>query len=393
MMIHPLKVNVDKLMGYKIQIYPNEEQKELIQKCINTYRGVYNLALEFQQESYESGNGFISKFDMITKLTTLRREDPEYEWLNNLSVGMIQNVVFDLNKAFQSFFNKRNKYPKFKSKKRCKKAFGTRADRCIVYEDYISISGIGHVLAKHHPIPVRSKLYDVVVSYDGFDRYYFSCNVESEFIDMSDIPKSEPIGIDVGIRHMITTSDGEIYNFPDTSKYEKRLKRQQRRMQKYYDRYLEESFRTRTKYEDIPKSKNMQKKLSKMHDTYRKISNKILNDSNVATKRIVDKNPECIVIESISVREQVSKQPWLKKYAPHIMYYTLHRQIQYKAARRGIPVIKADENYPSSQICSNCGNIRKTRHTIYNCPVCGLKLDRDINAAINLRNLAYQSTL
>ena len=207
---------------------------------------------------------------------------------------------------------------------------------------------------------------------------------------MSEVEKSSPIGIDVGIRNMITTSDGDVFEFPDTKKYEKRMKRQQRRLQKYYNRYLEESFRTRTKYEDIPKSKNMVKKQKALHKTISKIHNKILNEANVATKRIVDKNPECIVIETISVREQQIKSPWLLKHAPHMMYYTLHRQIQFKAKIRGIPVIKADTNYPSSQICSNCGNIRKTRHTIYNCPVCGLRLDRDINAAINLRNLAYQ---
>ena len=392
-MIHPLKVNIDKLVGYKIEIYPTEEQKLAIQQAIDTFRSVYNLALEFQQTSYESGEGFISRFAMISKLTALRREDPNYAWLNNITVGMIQNAVFNLNDAFQYFFSKRNKYPKFKSKKRSKKSFETRSDRCIIYQDYISISGIGHVDAKSHHIPIGSKLYNTVVTYDGFDRYYFSCNIECEMIDMSDIPKSEIIGVDVGIRNMITTSDGEIYKFPDTNKYEKRMKRQQRRLQKHYNRYLQESIRTRTKYEDIPKSKNMQKKLYELHKTYAKISNKINNDANVATKCIVDKNPKCIVIESISVKEQQSKQPWLKKHAPHMMYYTLHRQIQYKAARRGIPVIKADENYPSSQICSRCGNIRKTRHTIYNCPLCGLKLDRDINAAINLRNLAYRTTL
>lgn len=389
-MIHPKTFDTEKLFGYKIEIYPTEEQKAIIKRSIDVYRAIYNLGLEYEQKSYDTGNGFISKFELINQFTAMRRDDPNYSWMNDITVGSLQNAIFDLNKAFQSFFNKRTRYPKFKSRKRTKKSYSVRSDRCIPYERYISISGVGHVNAKAHRIPVGAKLYDTVITYDGYDRYYFSCLVIQEYIDMSEVEKSSPIGIDVGIRNMITTSDGDVFEFPDTKKYEKRMKRQQRRLQKYYNRYLEESFRTRTKYEDIPKSKNMVKKQKALHKTISKIHNKILNEVNVATKRIVDKNPECIVIETISVREQQIKSPWLLKHAPHMMYYTLHRQIQFKAKIRGIPVIKADTNYPSSQICSNCGNIRKTRHTIYNCPVCGLRLDRDINAAINLRNLAYQ---
>ena len=177
----------------------------------------------------------------------------------------------------------------------------------------------------------------------------------------------------------------------DTSKYEKRLKRQKRRLSKHYKKYLELSVRTTTKYDDIPKSKNMQKLLYKQHKTIEKIKNKRHNDINVATKRIVDKNPKAIVIEDIRVTRLLSTQPWMRKYIPSMCFYEIRRQIEYKAADRGIPIIVADEHYPSSQICSRCGNIHKVYKDKYNCPVCGLKIDRDLNAAYNLRNLAYQN--
>ena len=200
----------------------------------------------------------------------------------------------------------------------------------------------------------------------------------------------DPIGIDVGIVNMITTSDGDFYKFSDYKKYEKRLKRQQRRLSKDYNRYFKESLDTRTKYEDIPKSKNHYKKLEKRFKTISKMKNKRLNDIHTATKQIVSRNPSAIVIENISVLEQL-QDPWMEKFTNEMMYYEIHRQLKYKAAMRNIPVITAEKGFASSQICSNCGNIGYIKHRVFKCSHCGFKEDRDLNAAYNLKNLVYTS--
>ena len=112
------------------------------------------------------------------------------------------------------------------------------------------------------------------------------------------------------------------------------------------------------------------------------------NDINCATKSIVERYPSDIVIESISSQDQIKNHKWISKYAPHMLYYEIHRQLIYKSEDRVINIIKADKEFPSSQICSNCGDIHKVYgNNIYKCPKCGFRTDRDLNAAYNLRNL------
>lgn len=208
---------------------------------------------------------------------------------------------------------------------------------------------------------------------------------------MSNIPQSDPIGVDVGIRRIAVTSNKDYFYFSNTKKLEDKLKKQQKRLSKDYKAYIAESKRTRTKYENVPKSKNHRKRLNKMHKTQSKITNKRINDIHTATKRIVDQNPSVIVIEDIKVRE-INSDPWMRKYNPTMMFYRIHEQIQYKAAERRIKVIKAPKNFPSTRICSNCGFERgKLTSHIFTCPVCGFKIDRDLNASYNLRNLALSS--
>ena len=385
----PSKIDNGFLKGHRVKLYPNENQRKELNLNIQAARGIYNLGLQMQNESNEQGTGFIKYFDLITRFGKMRNEDPDYSWIKSVSVGVMRETLNNLDSAFQRFFNKQNRYPKFKSKKKSKKSFSTRSDRTAIYGEYISISGLNDklVLAKNHGIPEGVRMYNTVVSFDGYD-YWFSCTCETPEIDMSNVLKSEPIGIDVGIVNMITTSDGDFYKFSDYSKYEKRLKRQQRRLSKDYKRYFTESLDTRTKYEDIPKSKNHYKKLQKRFKTISKMKNKRRNDIHNATKQIVSKNPSAIVIENISVLEQL-QDPWMKKFTNEMMYYEIHRQLKYKAAMRNIPIIVAEKGFASSQICSNCGKVGYIKHRVFKCSHCGFREDRDLNAAYNLRNLAY----
>ena len=383
-------INKDRFRGYKVKVYPTIEQIEKINIIIHAYRSIYNVALNMQNENYDSGNKYISYFSMC-KIFREMRDMPEYNWMNNLSMSSIRQALVDVNNAFIMFFNKVSDYPKFKSRKYSKKSIGLRSERVYIRDKYIGIPDIGYVLAKKHHIPINTRVYCTRLSTDGYGNYWFSCEIEREMIDMSNVPKTDAVGIDVGIKKMITTSSGSIYHYSDVSKFEKRIRRQNKRLSKHYRRMLDEAKRTKTKYEDIPKSKNMQKLECDRKKAYNRISNKLNNDINIATKEIVSTNPEVIVIEDVKVME-ILKVKRMRKYAPYLRFSEIRRQIEYKAADRGIPIIVVDAHYPSSQICSRCGNIRKIwSNPIYKCPVCGLKIDRDLNAAYNLRNLAYQN--
>ena len=386
------KANPDDLKGYKIKIYPTEDQKIVIDKTINMYRAVYNIALSIQNENHESGNSYIKYFDMCKIFSDMRNNNPDYIWMKDIQISIIRQALRDLDNAFINFFDKRSRYPRFKSKKHSKKFFTTRSERTNSHSSSIRIPGVGYINAKNNPIPVDVRLYNTGVSFDGYD-YWFYCQIEQRSHRCIDpiIPNGvKAIGVDVGIRNMITTSNGKYYHLPDTFKLQKRLRRNQRRLQRYYNRYLAESMLTKTKYEDIPKSSNMMKALEINFKTQQKIKNKNRNEIHCATKEIVEQFPSCIVIENISSTKQIQGNNWIRKYTPSMMYYEIHRQLIYKAANRGIDILIADSEFPSSQLCSNCGH----RHKIYGnhrfiCPNCGLKIDRDLNASINLEKLAY----
>lgn len=387
-MISKPSENLSFFNGYKVKLYPTEEQKVLINKNIRLFRAVYNLALEIQNRAYAEEHRHIQYFEMTEILADYRNNDPSFAWLKDIQIGSIRRAIANLEIGFDKFFNKITKYPKFKSRKHSKKSFSTRSERTNVYDNMIYIPGVGRVDAKNHHIPSDKRLHQTVVTFDGYD-YWFSCSIAKECDDFSNISYSNPIGIDVGLKNMITTSDGEYYHLSDTSKLERRLARQQRKLSKDYTKYIAESKRTRTKYEDIEKSKNHFKRLEKMHKTQSKITHKRLNDINAATKQIVNKYPSAIIIEDISVKRMVKDAPNLRKNLPNMFFYEIHRQLTYKAKERGIEVIKADRYYPSTKKCSNCGKINNVgRNRVYKCS-CGLMIDRDLNAALNLRDLAY----
>ena len=381
-MIHP--------RGYKIKVYPTETQKVSINRAIEIYRAVFNTALDIQQENHRNGNKYISFYTMEHEFSKLYKTD-KYSWMREIPMSTVREALADLDMAYKSFFKGLSRFPKYKSKKEYTKMIGARSERCRIVDNRIYISGLGYLDGKNHNLSQNMRMYDTRLTFDGYD-YWFTFTAETEMVDMTSIPKTDPVGIDVGIRNFATTSNGEVYQLSDVSKYQKRLRRQHKRLSRYYNRYLAESKRTTTKYEDIPKSNNMQKALKQHHKTYSKIKNKLRTDIHTITKQIVSKNPEAIVIEDIRVRE-LQKDKWFVKKNPYPYFFEFRRQITYKAEDRNIPVIIADNNYPSSQICSRCG----VQHKIYSnklfiCPNCGLRIDRDLNAAYNLRNLAYHQT-
>lgn len=390
------KADITSLKGFKIKLYPTDNQKKEIDRNIQVSRSVYNLGLEMQNNIYNSGGKYIQYFPLITEFARMRNEDETKSWLKDVSINTIRETLHNLDSAFRRFFNKQNRYPKFKSRKHSKKSFSVRSDRTHVYGEYIRISGLkdAMILAKKHGIPADKRMYNTAVSFDGYN-YWFSGTVESESIicDNKFDEPPHPIGIDVGIVNMITTSDGDFYKFSDCTKYNKRLKRQQRRLSKDFNRYYTESLDTRTKYEDIQKSKNHYKRLKKRFETIAKMKNKRMNYIHTATKQIVSKNISAIVIENISVKEQCRNKWFIRNVDTNqIMYYEIHRQLKYKAADRGIDIIIADKGYPSSQICSICGSRGYIKRRTFKCSHCGYREDRDLNAAYNLRNLAITSS-
>lgn len=387
------KIDAEYVKGFRVKLYPTEDQKEELIRLLNGARAIYNYGLAINNQHHDDTNIWLHYFDMQNEIFSLAKKSG-YEWINDIPKSIIKGSLQNLDTAVTKFLdrNLHHRRPRFKSRKDKQKSFRTRSERCHIYGDHIFISGMStRILAKDHKIPEKTRLYNTIVSYDGYN-FWFSCNIEIEPIDFSDIPKSDPIGIDVGIVNIITTSDGEFFHFPDTSKYKKRIKQKEKRLQKDYSYYRSLALSKKTKYCDIPKSKNHIKRQYSQFKDYQKIKNKNHTELNTFTKRIVDKNPSAIVIEGgLSAQEQLGKFYFSGEQKEKIMYYEIHRQLKYKAHNRGIPVIEAPADFPSSKRCNRCGNIGYFFHREFRCPHCGYRTDRDLNAAYNLKDLAYQN--
>lgn len=195
------------------------------------------------------------------------------------------------------------------------------------------------------------------------------------------------MGVDLGIKKLAVCSNKQVFKKPNVKKYNKRIRRLSRRASKHYKNIL----KTKNKSNKIEyKSKNLLKLESKIRKDYRRINNILTTNIHTITKTLIKENPKNIVIENLSVRNMM-KNKYLSSKLMEAKFYEFRRQLEYKCKWYGVDLIIADRWYPSSKICSCCSNkkkILKLSERTYKCEKCGLIIDRDYNAALNLRNLA-----
>jgi len=400
--------------GYKLRIYPTEEQKELINKLIGAYRYVYNWGLAKEQACYEekknglSDKGFYSFFDLC-KLFKMHRDSPGNEWLKEIPNTTARLALRDVYNAYLEFFNGHRKHPKLKTKKRSPKMFKTRNDRFCIDGDRVRFEGLPRYTRGVGALSDTVKLgfktnfarLDSIeymgpsISIDNLGNYWVSFSIK-EPVQELDKPKTEPIGVDLGIRKTMTLSTGETFTRPNDklTKLDRRLKKVRDHYSRDVKRRMEEANRTKTKYEDIPVSNRSQKRLTKLRKLYARITNIKNNFYHETIKSIVLRNPEAIVLETTRTKEmrRTAKCKQLLQELHKANFFTMAKIFEDKCTRYGVTLIKADPQYPSTQLCSNCGYKQRIgdKH-IYRCPQCGLEMDRDLNAALNLRNLAINS--
>jgi putative transposase len=382
---------MERYIGYKIKLFPTEEQtKRLISIC-NTFRFCYNWALNYANTEYEEGRKNPHYFDYNIEFNKFRNQ-PENSWLLDYPLATCRYAFRNVETAFENFFSKRCRHPKFKSKRTDKFKFHVREDRLYFYGDhneYVAIEGMGrqnYIYCKNHNIPVYSncKYYNAYVSYDK-DSFWLSLNVKFEF-PIIPIADNEPLGVDIGIRKMIALSNGKIYPTPDISKFDKRKRRLDKRMIAGVQRMFEESKCTKTKYKDIPKTKNQIKREAAYRKCIRKMDNIFNTYIHQVTHEIAEMKPEYIVLEDLRITDIYKSEPYMSRTIYNMRAYDIRTKLSYKCKANGSNVIIAPQSFPSSQICSCCGSKRKIgSEKVYRCKVCGAVIDRDINAAINLR--------
>ena len=372
------------IKSYKVRLEPNKQQEKQMFFQAGCARHIYNWTLAFQKERYEKGEKFISAMGMSKYLTAYKKQEGN-EWLKDCDSIVLVTAYTDACTAFKNFFREVKKgnvksYPRFKSKNKTTPAFAPNYQAIKISENQVKLPKIGIVkLSRKNYIPIVKKYSNPRVTYDGL-HWYISVGVEQEDYK----PELNPtvLGVDLGVKDLAIVSDGTVYkNINKTAemkKLEKRLKRLQRQVSKKYD--MNKDGKVYHKTNNIIK---LEKQILKLQHRIRDIRN---NYRHTMTHQLVEKKPQKIVIEDLNVKGMM-KNKHLSDAIGKQGFFEIQRQLQYKTQEYGIELVMADRWYPSSKTCSRCGNVKqdlKLKDRVYICSKCGLEIDRDLNAAINL---------
>lgn len=376
--------------AYKIEIKPTQEQKDKINQSIGVSRFIYNFYIAHNKEVYEREGKFISGMDFSKWLNNeYIPNNQDKKWIKDVSSKATKQAIMHGDRAFRDFFKKIKGFPKFKKKKNQDvKAYFPKNNKTdwTIERHRVKIPTLGWIRLKEYGyIPTNSIVKSGTVSQKA-DRYYVSILVDENNIQVSK-SNNEGIGIDVGIKDFAICSNNKIYkNINKTSKVkkiEKKLKREQRKLSRKY-----ESLKIRNKKEKGEATRqNIQKQISKVQILHRRLTNIRTDYINKTISSIVKQKPSYITIEDLNVSGMM-KNKHLSKAVAAQKFFEFKTKLTSKCKENNIELRIVDRFYPSSKTCSSCGEIKKDlklKDRIYKCS-CGLIIDRDLNASINLKN-------
>lgn len=378
------------IKSIKVRLNLNNKQRTKLFQYAGCARFVYNWAIAREQDNYNQGNKFLSDSELRKEFTQLKKLQ-EYKWLNEVSNNVTKQAIKDACNTYKRFFKGQCKYPKFKSKKHSTPSF---------YQDNIKIQFTDtHVkvekfsmskkqnkqklnwikLCEKGRIPTDCKYVNPRFTYDGL-YWYVSVGIEVE--DATTIPLNDGIGIDLGIKDLAVCSDKNTYKNINKTQRVKKLEKRKRRLQRCISRRYEKN----KKGVSYCKTSNIIKREKELLKVAKRLTNIRQNHIHQATSEIVKRKPSFICMEDLNVSGMM-KNKYLSKAVWQQGLYEFRRQIKYKSELNNIPVIIADRLFPSSKLCSCCGNIKKDlklSDRIYKCQ-CGNIIDRDFQASLNLK--------
>lgn len=357
------------LKGFKYRLYPNAQQAELINRHIGCARFVYNLALETKAMAYAGSKTNLSCFDLIKQLPDLKKE---CEWLKEVNSQSLQMPIRNLDNAFTRFFKGQGDYPKFKNKFRGNQSFQV-PQRVTIKDGRLCIPKFkeGIKITLHRP--TKGQIKSATISRTPTGKYYVSilCDTGEALKPKNKVQEKTTVGVDLGLKEYLITSSGfKVDNPKYLRKSESRLKYIQRRYSKFKGK--------RTKY-----------KLAKLHE---KVANQRKDFLHQLSSKLVKEN-HSIAIEDLHVKG-MQKNHCLAKSISDAGWGMFTAMLEYKSEWYGVNLLKIGRFQPSSKTCSDCGHIKKDlqlKDREWTCESCGSVHDRDINAAINIKNFALRN--
>jgi len=354
--------------SYRFRLMPDETQKAFLRQAFGSSRFVYNHFLALKKSTYEESKTSLNFKEISRKLTELKGLE-EFSWLYKTPNVCLQQSLRNLDAAYSKFFKKQTKFPRFKKR-------GNKQSIKFTKECFKLVDSKLKVVSLEMPlkvvwdrkIPNDAKISSIVISKNQSEQYFVSFCTEHDIQALPRLNKS--IGIDLGLKTFAALSDGGAIESP---KFERRNRSKLKTLQRRYSRTLKGS-------------KNREKARLRLAREYQRISNRRANFLHQQTTKIIREN-QMIILESLKVKNMMQNHRLAGAIAD-ASWSEFVRQLEYKSKWYNREIIKINQWFPSSQLCSACGEKRVERLKLsdreWNCDACGVVHDRDLNAAKNI---------
>ncbi len=372
------------MKAIKVKMYPNKRQKEVIEKTFGCTRFVYNWALDRKIKHYQSEKKSLGKYTLMNEIVALKN-DPKTEWLNEVPSQALQQAVMDLDSAFNRFFKRTSKFPRFKSKRDDRKSYRNPAGFEIAKDEKaVKLPKLGWVKFRDKfNVSDFVEYRSVTVSREGTD--YFASILYDDHIpvpSLLEIEKDKTLGIDLGVKTLATFSDGtKVENPKNANKYQEKLAYEQRKL----------ASKDKTK-------KSYQKQKERVRRVHKKVSDSRKDFLNKLTTGLVENQDyTSFCIEDLAVKDMLENNPSSKisKAIGDVGFRMFRTMMEQKCLSRGKNLIIIGRFEPSSKMCS-CGEINHSlgiEDREWDCRFCGSKHDRDVLAASNIKQFGLRKSL
>lgn len=370
---------------YEYRIYPTDEQKSLLAKHFGHCRWMYNYALSRRISNYKQTGNTLSRYDLQAEIPVLKKHEST-EWLKEVNSQSLQAVIIHLDTAYNKFFTKSGGFPKFKNRK-SKQSFEIPKNLTVDFtKSEIELPKFKEPIKTVFHRQFEGEIRTCHIKRSNSGRYFVTILVEDgkELPRKPEIRKETAIGVDVGIKSFAVTSDGEEIANPRhfvTSQH--RLASVQRSF----------SRKIKSKKKGAPLSKNAEKQKLKLQLLHEHVANQRKDFLHKVTTRLIREN-QTICIEDLNVKGMMKNRK-LSKHIGDAGWGMFFQFLRYKSDWYGSNIISIGRFEPSSKTCSKCGYIKHDltlKDREWACPVCGEHHDRDVNAAINIRDFSFVNT-
>ncbi|GAW98328.1 RNA-guided endonuclease InsQ/TnpB family protein [Secundilactobacillus mixtipabuli] len=383
------------LLTYKVEIKPTEKQAWQIDSHISGSRWAYNLFLDINQQRYERGYYYLNAYAFSKWFNHDYLEvNPDDLWIKDLYAKSVKQAFIDADMAMKRFFKKQSGYPHWRSFKRGQGSYyfvkngKTQIIPCQRHR--IKLPKLGWVRLKEFGyIPIDSEHFVIkqgrIKCKAG--RYYLTCLVE-----LTKLPKlelaGEPIGIDLGLKEFAILNDGTLYPNQNKSSRVRRIRKRLRRLQRKMSRQYHALEARKQKEGKSATDFNLAKNQRKVQRLYQRLTNIQSDYQNKIIATAVRTKPQWVAIEDLNVKG-ILKNRHLTKAVSYQGFYNFRIKLVTKCQQLGIPVHLTNRFEPTSKVCHQCGHKKvdlKLQDRVYECQSCDYTEDRDINAALNIRD-------